>query len=185
MISFVVTKEGKTTDVTATKSPHPLLSQAAISAVKQWTFRPGRKDGVPVAMRMMVPVVFLLEGFLGEKFLSGEFTCLNAAEGRELPPLIGHASPVYPGKHWRGNVEGTVTAEFTITAEGKTSDLKILSASHPEFAESVTKFVASFRFAMDPTYVGNPRVALDLKFISPGTLAKMPPVKPKKSGFEN
>lgn len=172
LVGFVVTKEGRTTDVTVVRSVHPLLGPAAVAAVKQWRFRPGQKDGVPVSCSMQVPIVFVIEGFLGENYLSGHFTCLNSVEGAELPTLVVAVSPVYPGKHWRKGVDGTVAAEFGITPEGKTCDIRIVSASLPEFADSVVKAIPGFRFIMDPSYVGTPRVRLDLEFMSPVTQAK-------------
>lgn len=41
-------------------SGHPLLDQAAIDAVRRWTFDPGRAGGVPVSSLVVVPVRFFL-----------------------------------------------------------------------------------------------------------------------------
>ena len=41
-------------------SPHPELSASAIEAVKRWTFEPGKKDGLPVAVQVNVEVNFHL-----------------------------------------------------------------------------------------------------------------------------
>lgn len=180
IVAFVVTPEGKTTEVTSVRAMHPLLGRAAVAAVKQWTFRPGLRDGVAVNCRMQVPIVFSIEGFLGNRYLSGHFTCLNSSDGAELPTLVATVSPDYPGKYWRKNIDGAVVAEFAVTAEGKTTDIKIVSSSHPEFADSVAKAIPGFRFAIDPSYVGSPRVRLDLQFVSAATHAKnTPPARQK------
>ena len=36
-------------------------SQAAIDAARQWTFRPGRKDGKAVAVRITIELTFTLK----------------------------------------------------------------------------------------------------------------------------
>lgn len=45
----------------AESSSHSLLDKAALKAVKRWKFQPGRRQGLPVAMWIRVPVDFRLE----------------------------------------------------------------------------------------------------------------------------
>lgn len=40
---------------------HRILDRAALSAVKNWVFEPGSRDGIPVSMTVLVPVRFALE----------------------------------------------------------------------------------------------------------------------------
>jgi hypothetical protein len=42
------------------------MNEAAIAAVQTWTFNPARKDGQPVAARVLVPVKFALDPAAGE-----------------------------------------------------------------------------------------------------------------------
>ncbi len=44
-----------------TGSTYAILDEAALEAVGQWRFRPGMKDGLPVAMEVLVPVHFILQ----------------------------------------------------------------------------------------------------------------------------
>jgi protein TonB len=37
------------------------LDQEAIKAAKQWLFKPGTKDGKPVAVRVMIELTFMLK----------------------------------------------------------------------------------------------------------------------------
>jgi len=62
-LSCVVGEEGVITDVAVTKSLDKEfgLDQAAIDAARQWTFRPGRKDGKPVAVRVTIELTFTLK----------------------------------------------------------------------------------------------------------------------------
>ncbi|AFL87216.1 TonB family protein [Terriglobus roseus DSM 18391] len=51
-------KTGRVDAVQAVTSPDPLLSKAAMDAVKQWTFRPAVRNGVLVATNTLVSVNF-------------------------------------------------------------------------------------------------------------------------------
>jgi TonB family protein len=60
-VSVVVSEEGKATDIKVTKSLGAGLDQNAIDAVKQWVFKPGTKDGVPVPVFAVIQVNFQLK----------------------------------------------------------------------------------------------------------------------------
>jgi TonB family protein len=62
LLSVVVLADGTVGEVTVVRSldtQHGLDAQA-VSAVKQWLFNPGRKDGVAVAVRVTIEVSFTL-----------------------------------------------------------------------------------------------------------------------------
>ena len=63
LLQCVVTEQGDVTDVVITKSLDMEygLDQAAIDALKQWKFQPGRKDDKPVAVRITVESAFTLK----------------------------------------------------------------------------------------------------------------------------
>ncbi|WP_412068224.1 TonB family protein [Rubrivirga sp. IMCC43871] len=60
IVEFVVDEQGGVLDPVAVRSPHPLLSAAAIEAVRQSQFVPGSLDGQPVKVQFAVPVTFRL-----------------------------------------------------------------------------------------------------------------------------
>jgi TonB family protein len=47
-LNILVSENGKVLDVKVLESPHPVLEQAAIKLVKEWTYNPATKNGVPV-----------------------------------------------------------------------------------------------------------------------------------------
>ncbi len=60
VVQFVVSEVGRVEDAVALRSPHPMLSEAALAAVRGATFRPGRNAGQPVKTRFAVPITFRL-----------------------------------------------------------------------------------------------------------------------------
>ena len=75
VIQFVVNETGGVQDATVVRSPDDRLTAAALAAVRQMSFEPGRQRGEPVKVRFAVPVTFRLPG--GED------------QGSELPDASG------------------------------------------------------------------------------------------------
>lgn len=63
LLAAVVRADGTVGRVTVLNSLDPYygLDQAAIDAARQWRFRPGTKDGVPVAVRVTIELTFTLK----------------------------------------------------------------------------------------------------------------------------
>ena len=58
---MAVGADGVATTLTVERScGHPLLDQAALDAVRRWTFEPARAAGLPVASLVVIPVRFSL-----------------------------------------------------------------------------------------------------------------------------
>ena len=62
-LDAVVLADGKVGDVTVTESLDTIygLDKNAVAAMKQWEFKPGMKDGKPVAVRIHVLINFTLK----------------------------------------------------------------------------------------------------------------------------
>ncbi len=57
-ILFVVDEQGRVENPVVQKSTDPVFERPALSAVRQWRFEPGKRNGKPVRFRMRVPVTF-------------------------------------------------------------------------------------------------------------------------------
>ena len=57
-VIFVVDQSGRVESPTVQQSSDPVLESAALSAVRQWRFEPGKRNGKPVRFRMRVPITF-------------------------------------------------------------------------------------------------------------------------------
>jgi len=59
-VEAVVKPDGTVGDVRVVKSLDEELDQQAVAAAKQWTFKPGTKDGKPVAVQVNIELTFTL-----------------------------------------------------------------------------------------------------------------------------
>ena len=55
----IVGPNGAASEIEVAFSPDARLNQAATNALSQWQFKPGSKDGKPVAVRIFVEVSFI------------------------------------------------------------------------------------------------------------------------------
>lgn len=61
LLEAVITRTGTVEELRVLHSPHPLLDQAAVSAVKQWLYRPALVNGNPVKVYFNVTVAFKIQ----------------------------------------------------------------------------------------------------------------------------
>lgn len=59
-LAGTVLPDGTVADIKVVKSLHPDLDEAAVKALRKWTFKPGTKDGQAVAVRIEVEMTFTL-----------------------------------------------------------------------------------------------------------------------------
>ena len=59
-IECVVLPDGTVRDVRVTTPLHPDLDEESVRTLRQWTFKPGTKDGVAVPVQVEVEMTFTL-----------------------------------------------------------------------------------------------------------------------------
>lgn len=57
-VSLLVDEKGNVQEPNVVKSSHKELEEPALDAVKKWRFKPAKKDGNPVAVRVAIPIKF-------------------------------------------------------------------------------------------------------------------------------
>jgi len=57
-VTIVIDENGVVVSANATKSSHPDFISPAVEAVKRWKFKPAKKDGAVVKMKVTVPIRF-------------------------------------------------------------------------------------------------------------------------------
>lgn len=61
MVTCDIDHQGNVQETSVEKSTHQAFEQPALEAVKKWKFRPARKDGEPVAIRVTIPIRFVIQ----------------------------------------------------------------------------------------------------------------------------
>jgi protein TonB len=60
-VNFLVDEKGQVQDASVEKSSHRELESSALKAVSKWRFKPARKEGTPVAIRVSIPIKFEIQ----------------------------------------------------------------------------------------------------------------------------
>ncbi len=59
-LKCLIAANGNIGDIEVISATHAEFTDAAVEAVKRWTFAPGTRDGQPTAQRIMLPISFYL-----------------------------------------------------------------------------------------------------------------------------
>jgi protein TonB len=60
-VSCLIDEKGNVTEPKVLKSSNDAFSEPALEALKKWKFKPAKKDGAAVAIRVNIPVQFTVE----------------------------------------------------------------------------------------------------------------------------
>ncbi len=60
IVQFIVDEQGRVQDAVVVRSPHDMLSEAALATVRELRFTPGQNAGQPVRVRFALPITFRL-----------------------------------------------------------------------------------------------------------------------------
>jgi TonB family protein len=85
-----------------------------------------------------------------EQYLSDAVQVSNEEAGYTPPRVISAPTPRIPAGLQTISIKGTVMAELNINTQGKVDAVEIISATHPELAQSVRSAMATWQFT--PAY---------------------------------
>lgn len=57
-VNFLVDEQGAVQDAKVEKTTETSLDEPALKAVRKWKFKPAKRDGTPVAIRVSIPIKF-------------------------------------------------------------------------------------------------------------------------------
>ena len=112
-----------------------LLNQIALSLAAQLKQPVQLVDGKPVKFKARAPFNFPVQDDEGP-----------AANEAPKPSLHSIVQPVYPAAFVASNTPGGAILELVIAADGTVKSVKVMRASHPEFAQSAQEAVAKWIF---------------------------------------
>jgi TonB family protein len=59
-LTFIVNAQGKPTDIAVKSATNPALAGVTKDALAKWTFAPAKRNGEPVARKVVLPVRFVV-----------------------------------------------------------------------------------------------------------------------------
>ena len=154
-VTFIVDEEGRVQDPTIAQSPDPMLSEAALQAVRASEFIPGRQRGVAVKVRYALPLNFRLPAETGSDGQDRGANRLTEPEasrvwyaGVELALLeneahIRHLIDSVPSDMTRHQgATGTAEVRYILQPDGSFTDVEVVSAPRDGELARLTKEIA-------------------------------------------
>jgi len=118
------------------------LDQNALVALRQWRFRPGRRNGTPAAMDAEVDVEFSLRSEGINELIANDMATLVGPG--VTPPRVVRTSTV-PLRAVRAN--GSVVLDVVLQQDGSPRIVRILRSLTPEADESAVRHFEQWRFS--------------------------------------
>lgn len=153
VVAVQVAADGSIEDVKNVAQSAPEFGVAAAEAVRAWKFKPGERDGRPVAMMVNVPFEFF---FSAEEIKAWESArppiawppgppLMEAALLSELPELKGNGRPKIPKDMPKWLIENAVI-RFVVDEEGRTRDAHLVMTTHAACGTLALEAVGEWKF---------------------------------------
>ncbi len=160
---FIVDKNGDVKNAFAMASSHPVFTEAALEAVREWKFKPATINGVPVYARTELPIAFNSpDGNQTTATLKG-----GTKDPAQLPEGFRYdkapqprtqSQPIYPHELLVKKTSGHAKVVFAVGPDGEVKHVKIVEATHPEFGHALAAAASTYRFK-PATLQGQPAAA--------------------------
>lgn len=152
-IECLVGVDGRPSELRVLNASHPELGEAAMEALRQWTFKPGLRNGQPAPWRVRIPFNFPmpsddpLETFAGRRLhIDVEDTIVPAEQLPNWPMPKKFYVPRYPKALQGSGKRGMAVIGIVINKEGKVINPKVVKVTHPEFAQPALAAAVSLEF---------------------------------------
>ena len=166
-VSFIVNEKGDVLYPMVESASHPDFKAAALQAVYQWKYRPGRKAGQPVSVRLQTSLTFVPPSDTSTKSGEDEIHPTQkskpqvsdpanvyhlehltfAEDAPDQPPVaISQPPPVYPAMLRLFGAEGEVTLRFIVDQNGQVRVPEVLKSTRTEFEEPAIAAVSQWQF---------------------------------------
>lgn len=164
VLDAVVDPDGMIHNMRVVRSLDPVLDENAMEAARQWKFRPGMKEGKPVAVAASIEVTFrrldrpdvvqkanqagtdtgAVESKTGTPAPRG--ITLLTGDGVVAPVLIHRVEPEYTEEARRAGVEGTVTLTVAIEPDGMIRNVRVIRSLNASLDQKAIEAVTQWRF---------------------------------------
>jgi TonB family protein len=160
---------GHVVGVKVLQAENQAFADAAVDAVRQWTFCRAEDPASPAIRRVEVPIRFELSGVeetgpvipLPETVIYGSADC----------GIVKTVSPTYPKEMCQRGSNGTATLCATINPSGKVVGIRVLEADNSALAESAREALSEWQFVplSDPDVYTLREVEIPFRFVMAGS----------------
>jgi TonB family protein len=158
-LEAIVNIDGKVGDVRVVRSLDDRfgLDQEAVRAAKMWLFSPGHdRDGraVPVIVTLILsfqtakPTTLGATQFPDDDFAKG--ACRVPSEGATAPKLVNQIEPKYTSDAMRAKVEGAVTVEAIVNADGTVARARVVKSLDKLYGLDEQALMAASQWTFEP-----------------------------------
>lgn len=160
-----VTREGRMTNLRVLEASHVDFVAAALATSPQWKFRAAQQGDVPVGAELRGQVFFDEPKLSPAAALAANgITAPDGTAPENRPVPIAIADPVYPYDALLKSEGGTASVEFTVTASGLVTDVRVRDATQPSFGRALAASMESWQFTPALVQGRGVDVKLDRRF---------------------
>jgi TonB family protein len=141
-IAFRVDERGSVADARIVNGLGGGLDQNALVALRQWRFRPGRRNGTPAAMDAEVDIEFSLRSEGINELIANDMATL-VGPGVTPPRVVRTSSVPLRAAH----ANGSVVLDVVLQQDGSPRIVRILRSLTPEADESAVRHFEQWRFS--------------------------------------
>jgi len=152
-VECLVGEDGHPSELRVVTATEPEFGEAALTALRQWTFKPGLRNGKPAAWRVRIPFNFPvptddpLEHFAGRRLnIDVDDTIVPAEQLPNWPMPKKFYVPRYPKSLQGSGKRGMAVVGIVINKEGKVINPKVVKVTHAEFAQPALAAAVSLEF---------------------------------------
>lgn len=172
LIECTIGEDGTIAEAAVKSATRPELGEAALVALRQWTFKPGTRDGHAAPMRIQVPFAFRsslearIEAFVKRAvFVTLTEPVVSAEQLGVWPNAKQLMEARYPEELKGSGKRGKAVVAVVVDRQGKVINPKVIKATYPEFALPALVTAAAMDFEPVKGKDGKPMlVSMQLQF---------------------
>ena len=162
-LECIVRTDGTVGDATVKNGLNPELDQEAIKAVGQWRFKPGRKDGRAVPVRVRLEMTFTLRDKPATPLFpirppagAGAVTpnaqktaagpVYKPGEGVLTPVVVREVKPQYTARANDAKIQGVVELACVVETDGSVGDVTVTKPLDEDLDQEAVKAARQWRF---------------------------------------
>ena len=133
----VVKADGTVDDCAVTRPLDSDLDAEALRAARQWQFKPGTKDGKPVAVEVSMDMSFTMRE---------DPLVYEPGSGVSTPVVVREMKPDYPADAKLAGVQGTVELEGVVQTDGTINRIRVTKRIDDRLDREAIKALEQWRF---------------------------------------